>query len=231
MNPSTLLDPLHDAELDGLDFARTAFRLFDEVYNLADDGNTLRQRKGDVGRLVEEVLPIARYLLSNYGAGQYIRVRWMRGSQQFDATVTAHGARIDHQVWPTEGALEVTTALHPNSYLMRELLNAKGGCFGLDGLSRLKDSDGSKAVSSVPTSHTNSDFVADMAGIVISAVRAKIAKRYPPGTTLIVSVELNNAYSPQEWEQLLRLVREERMEHSFRQVFLSADQGVYTANL
>lgn len=231
MNFSTLLDPLHDTDLDGLDFARIAFRLFDEVYQLPDDGKTLRERRGDIGRLVEEVLPIARYVLTHYGAGQYLRVRWMRGSQSFDAKVEAHGGRVDHRAWPAQGTLEVTTALHPNEHLMRELLNTEGGGFGLDGLSRIKGPGGTKSVASVPTSYANLSFIDTMAGIVVSAIRAKMAKTYPADTTLIVNIELNTVYLPNEWERLLHLVREERLEHGFRHVFLSAEAGLYTADL
>lgn len=231
MNISNLLDPLHDTELDGLDFARIAFKLFDDVYSLPDEGKTLRERRGDVGRLVEEILPIARFVLTHYAAGQYLRVRWMRGNQPFDAKLEAHGGRIDHQAWPAQGTLEVTTAVHPNAHLMRELLNSEGGGFGMDGLSRLKGPGGSKSVASVPTSYSDLEFIRTMADIVVSAIRAKMAKAYPPETTLIVNIELTTVYLPTEWEQLLHHVREERLEHRFRQVFLSAESGHYTANL
>ena len=155
VNHSTLLDPLHDKALDGLEFARVAFKLFEDVYQLPDDGNTLRERRGDVKPLLEEVLPIARYVLAHYGHGQYMTIRWVRGSQPFDAKVETHGGRVDHGMWPAQGTLEVTTAQHPNEYLMLERLNSEGGAFGLDGLKRVKGPAGAKSVESVPTVHSH----------------------------------------------------------------------------
>ena len=231
MNHSTLLDPLHDEALDGLEFARLAFALFEEVYQLPDDGKTLRERRGDVKPLLEEVLPIARYVLANYGQGQYLTVRWVRGSQPFDAKVEAHGGRVDHGVWPAQGTLEVTTAVHPNEYLMRERLNAEGGAFGLDGLKRVKGADGVKTVESVPIVNSGTETTNSMAGFILAAIRAKAAADYPQDTTLIVNIELNTIYVTEAWLQLVQLVRNGCPAHGFREVFLCAGSGHFSTSL
>jgi hypothetical protein len=231
VNHSTLLDPLHDKSLDGLEFARVAFKLFEDVYQLPDDGNTLRERRGDVKPLLEEVLPIARYVLAHYGHGQYMTIRWVRGSQPFDAKVETHGGRVDHGMWPAQGTLEVTTAQHPNEYLMRERLNSEGGAFGLDGLRRVKGPAGAKSVESVPTVHSNFETINAMAGLIVGSIQAKAAADYPSDTTLIVNVELNGLYLTEEWLQLTHLVREGCPSHRFVEVFLCAGPGLYSTPL
>jgi len=231
MNHSTLLDPLHDVTLDGLDFVRVAFDLFEQVYGLPDDGKALRERKGDVKPLLEEVLPIARYVLAHYAHGQYISVRWIRGSQSFDAKVESHGGRVDHGAWPAHQTIEVTSAQHPNEYLLRERLNAGGGAFGLDGLKRVRGPSGTKSVDSVPTSNSHFETITDMAGFVISAIRAKAEASYPDDTTLIVGIELNSIYAPEQWRELEDLVRAGCPVHKFRRIFLCADLGHFSATI
>ncbi|TAK99356.1 MAG: hypothetical protein EPO09_01255 [Aquabacterium sp.] len=228
---SKLLDPLHDRVLDGLEFARIAFRLFDEVYELPDDGKTLRERKGDVKPLLEEVLPIARFALAHYGQGQYLTVRWVRGSQPFDAKLVSHGGRVDHGMWPAQSTLEVTTAQHPNEYLMRERLNSEGGAFGLEGLTRIKGPAGAKSVASVPTVHSSLETINAMATLILGSIQAKAATNYPQDTTLIVNVELNGLYLDEEWRQLVHIVRERCPSHGFNAVFLCAGPGIYSTSL
>ncbi len=208
-----------------------AFEHFEDVRQSPNGTVRLRERKGDVKPLLEEVLPIARYVLSNYGQGQYIHVRWMRGNQPFDAKVETKGAMVDNNAWPASGTLEVTVAQHPNEYLMREILTSQGGAGSLDGLKRVKGPNGEKSIESTFTSYSNQSYIYGMATIVLDAIRAKAAKNYPDDTTLIVEVELNTVYLRNEWEKLIDLVRADRPSHTFLQVFLTADRGGYTAVL
>jgi hypothetical protein len=231
VNHSTLLDPLHDKALDGLEFARIAFKLFEDVHQLPDKGNTLRARRGDVKQLLEEVLPIARYVLAHYGHGQYMTIRWVRGNQPFDAKVETRGSRVDHGMWPAQGTLEVTTAQHPNAYLMRERLNSGDGAFGFDGLRRVRGPAGAKSVVSVPTVQSNLGTINAMADLIRGSIQAKAASGYPPDTTLIVNLELNGLYLTEEWLQLVQLLREECPSHRFLDVFLCAGPGLYSTPL
>ena len=83
--------------------------------------------------MLEELLPIAKYVQANYRPGRYISVRWMDGSQPFDAQIEQRGAYVSENHYPSVGHLEVTCAMHPNEYLSRELLDTKGSAFGLEG--------------------------------------------------------------------------------------------------
>lgn len=124
------LEVFHDKLLDGLEFCRLAYLFFDEVIGQPDGAHRLRERRGAIKPLIEELLPICRYIQTFYGVGNYISVRWIDGNQSFDAKMEAKGNMVNQGDWPSSGTLEVTRAVHKNEHLMRELLNSKGGGFG-----------------------------------------------------------------------------------------------------
>jgi hypothetical protein len=229
----SLLEAFHDKLLDGLDFCRLAYSYFDEIAGRPNGGHVLRERKGPIKQLIEELLPICRYVQTFYGPGQYISVRWMHGNQAFDAKVKTIGALVDHGMWPSNGTLEVTQAVHENEHLLRELLNTKGGGFGLDGLSAGKGKRGEREILSEPTSYNNQSYINDMCAIVLKAIEAKIAKmkngEYPEDTTLIVDCVLMTIFLPDEWEKLVLMVKANLSTRSFRQIFLTAGTYRYSA--
>jgi hypothetical protein len=66
----------------------------------------LRMRAGEVEKkIVEELLPICRYVQAHYGPGRYISVKWVNGSQHFDAVVHQSGSFVDHGQFPSNSAL------------------------------------------------------------------------------------------------------------------------------
>lgn len=229
------LEVFHDRLLDGLEFCRLAYSFFDETASHPDDGYMLRERKGPVKQLIEELLPICRYIQTFYGPGQYISVRWVHGNQPFDAKVETTGKMVDHGMWPSNGTLEITQAVHENEHLMREVLNTKGGGFGLDGLSAGKGKRGAREIESVATSYTNQSYINDMSAIILKAIDAKVAKLekgdYPEDTTLIVDCSLTTIFLSNEWERLIEMVRAASPTNKFNQIFLTAASGRYTATL
>jgi len=102
----------------------------------------LRERQRVEKKLLEELLPICRYVHANYGPGKYMSIRWMNGSQTYDAQVETTGAYVDNTGWPASSTLEVTGAVRPSDHLMRELLNSGGPVFGLEGIKKVKDQKG-----------------------------------------------------------------------------------------
>jgi len=230
-----ILEVFHDRLLDGLEFCRLAYSLFDDAVNQPDDGHTLRERRGPLKQLIEELLPICRYVQTFYAPGQYISVRWVYGNQSFDAKVEATGKMVDHGMWPSNGTLEITQAVHENEHLMRELLNTKGGGFGLDGLSRGKGRRGAREIESVATSYSNQSYINDMCSIVLKAIEAKVVKLangdYPEGTTLIVDCSLTTIFLSNEWDKLIEMVRSALPTNRFDRIFLTAASGRYSATL
>ena len=85
-----------DGELiDGLQFCAMAYELFEKIRCAEDGPSRLRMRATDVEKkLIEELLPICKFVQAKYRAGRYISVRWVNGSQQFDAEVFQTGKYV-----------------------------------------------------------------------------------------------------------------------------------------
>lgn len=112
----TGLEYFDDELLEGLSFCTAAYQLFESVR--ASDGgiSRLRLRGANVleKKLVEELLPIAKYVQLHHRPGRYISVRWKAGSQSGDAEIEQRGWYIDQGYFPAQASVEVTTACHQN---------------------------------------------------------------------------------------------------------------------
>jgi hypothetical protein len=204
--------------LDGLDFCGRVYALFEKVRQTEDGRSRLRMRTGEVEkRLVEELLPICKYVQTKYRAGRYISVNWVNGSQQFDAQIHQSGGYIEQGRDPADAFLEVTCVMHPNDYLSRELLDNGGVAFGVEGISRVKKT---REILSEPILRTNMDFIDSYCPLVLSQIAKKARIGYPEETTLIVQCSLNTLYMPDEWETLVAKVRTGLPNHSFREIFM-----------
>jgi hypothetical protein len=138
--------------LDGLDFCRKVYDLFDQVQAGPDGIAKLRLRPTkSEKRLIEELIPIARYVQARYREGRRIQVRWFGGSKPYDAVLRSSGGLVEHRMAPRKLFVEVTTAVHQNEYLARHLLHEKGGSFGVKGISRDQKTGN---IISKPTMHT-----------------------------------------------------------------------------
>jgi hypothetical protein len=214
--------------IDGLNFCQLAYGLYEEIRLRPDGASQLRERKRPIKRLIEEILPICRYVQSFYGPGRYISIKWVEGLQ-YDAEVYSTGHLVEFGGWLSSGKLEVTQAVHENDYLMRERLTTEGYAFGLDGLSRASTEGGKKVVKSVPTVHHNQGYIEEFVEIMLSAISEKISKTYPAETTLIVDCTLNSVYHRLEWEDLINRVRTRLPPHNFFQIFACAADGNYSS--
>jgi hypothetical protein len=173
---------------------------------------------------LEELLPICTYVQANYRPGLYISVRWIDGRQTYDAEIEQTGAHVSESSYPAKAFVEVTSAVHPNEYLSRELLDTVGFAFGLDGLRRLENG----SIESVPVSHTNRNFIDKFSSLVLGQVAKKEAKRYPQNTTLIVQCTLNLPYMPDEWADLVARIGDRLPPSQFREVYLCDPMGRYS---
>ncbi len=123
--------------LDGLDFCRKVYDLLDLISRESDGKSRLRLRQSKTDkRLIEELLPLARYIQARYQAGRRIKVRWLSGSQQHDAILWSSGSLVKHGGVPRKVFIEVTTSVHQNDHLRRQLLDQSGGSFGVKGIRR-----------------------------------------------------------------------------------------------
>lgn len=204
--------------LDGLEFCSKVYALFESIRSATDGPSRLRRRPTRVEKkLLEELLPISKYVQASYRPGRYMSVRWVDGNQQYDAELIQRGAYVAQDYYPAAGFLEVTCSMHPNDHLLRELLDTKGSAFGLEGMRRLKKKG---EIKSVPVLYRNRNFIESYAGLVRNEVAKKTTKHYPENTTLIVQCTLNRPYMPDEWGDLISLVRAALPPSPFREIYL-----------
>jgi hypothetical protein len=214
---STALAEFDDNFLDGLYFCTRVYTLFEAIRTQPDGPSRLRRRPSRVERkLLEELFPIVKYVQASYRPGRYIGVRWKDGNQNYDAELRQEGARVTENIYPSSAFLEVVSAVHPNEHLRRELLDTEGFAFGLDGIQRLK----TRKVASKPVGYMNGDFIAKFATIILKQLHAKAAKSYPANTSLVVQATLNRPYTPDEWRELVALVRSKLPRCDFREIFV-----------
>jgi hypothetical protein len=215
--------------LDGLDFCRKVYDLFDQTQAAPDGVARLRLRPTkNEKRLVEELIPIARYMQTRYREGRRIKVRWLSGSQPHDAILWSSGGLVKHRMAPKKLLVEVTTAVHENEHLARRLLHERGGSFGVKGISRDKKTGD---IISKPHVHTNDELATDLAQQIIDRLNAKSAKHYPPGTLLIINCFANSLILDSEWEGAIQRVRSAKAHLAFREVFLIETVMSHSATL
>ncbi|WP_077033396.1 hypothetical protein [Pelomonas sp. KK5] len=213
---------------DGLVFCARVYALFESIRGRVDGPSRMRRRPSKVEkRLLEELLPIAKYVQASYRPGRYITVRWVDGSQSFDAQIEQRGAYVDHGFYPALAHLEATCAMHPNEYLSRELLDTEGSTFGLEGIRRLQDG----TIESVPVSYMNREFVDKFTEILRKRIEAKAAIVYPEDTILIVQCTLNMPYLPDEWGDLMSRISIAVPPSSFREIYFYDPVGQYSQSL
>jgi hypothetical protein len=214
--------------LDGLEFCRCVYDLFDLIQKAPDGIARLRQRQGVEKKVVEELIPIARYIQARYREGRRLKVRWFGGSQPYDAVLWSSGKLVTHRMAPRRVLLEVTCSMHQNEYLARQLLQTRGGSFGVKGISRDKKTG---TVTSVPHVHRDDEIPADLATQILGRLADKAAKGYPWNTVLIMQCFTNSLTLDTEWNEAIQRVENARPYIPFREVFLIENVASLTTTL
>jgi hypothetical protein len=203
--------------------------MFDQVRSGPDGVTRIRMRPTkDEKRLIEELIPIARYVQARYSAVRRIKVRWQSGSQSYDAVLLSSGPLVTHTSLPRKAFLEVTTAVHQNEYLVRELINHGGASFGVKGTSRDKKT---RQVSSEPYVREGDEMVSDLANQIIERLTAKATKKYAPGTILIIECVPNGLVLEDDWMGAIRRVKSAQIRHAFGEVFVFCTHIDHSATL
>lgn len=215
--------------LNGLDFCRGVYELFEHIQNGPHGLERIRLRKTPLDKkLMEELIPIARYVQTRYQPGRSIRVRWVNGSQPYDAVLLSSGMAVTRRVVPRRVLLEVTGSMHPNDYLARQLLHKKGMSWGVRGISRDPQTG---AVTDEPHVHSNNDIQDNLASQIVGRIQSKAAKNYPWGTVLVMQCFPDTLTLESEWEAAVHQVKELLPAIPFREVFLIASYGGFSETL
>ncbi|MFC5427621.1 hypothetical protein ACFPTO_02160 [Paraburkholderia denitrificans] len=218
--------------LDGLEFCSRVYLIHAALMRRTDAACRLRLRPTDFEKkLLEELLPLCRYIQTVYGPGRQMSVHWLSGDQSYDAEYLQRGAIVDNCNLPSSGYIEITGAMHPNEHLLRERLESHGHAFGVDGLSVTGTRrDGNRTVQSEVMIYSDPETIAAMTKLVLESIHRK-AGRYADHTTLIVECTLNTLYLEDNWQALIAAVSDARPEHSFDGVFICSVSRGYVASL
>ncbi len=217
--------------MDGLEFCRLAYALFEQIRSEPGGAERLRDRNRHDAALIEEVLPLCRYVQAHHGPGRYLSVRWVNGGQPFDAEIYTTGAYVDHGFWPAAFHVEVTSAMHANDHLMRERLRTHGDAFGMDGLRKVKGRGKEREITSEVVVYDNASYVEELARMIVQCVAAKAAKGYGDNTTLIVNCFLPTVFLRHEWESAIAVARQSKTVHGFSSVFITESNGWFCGSL
>jgi hypothetical protein len=210
--------------MDGLEFCKRVYDLFDEVQGSDNGPSRLRMRPTRLEKkLIEELLPLSRYIQFNYRIGRYISICWIDDNQTYDAEIMQTGFYVNDNFYPPKAFLEVTCAMHPNDYLNREMLEVHGYSYGVENVSRTPDG----GVTSDQQLMSGTEFIPPFAEIIHQRISKKSELPYPKNTSLIIDCSLNYYYFDSEWQKLMSIVRDNLPETSFKEIFLFDEVGRY----
>jgi hypothetical protein len=205
--------------LDGLDFCQKVYELRDQLRAEVGGIESLRMRSTKQNkRLAEELVPLARYVEARYGEDRCIKVSWVSGSQPYDAILFSSGAIVEKCPALKEVVVEVATSVHENEYLGRELLNEHKPVFGVKQTFRVKKTG---AISSTPYPEPHGQREIDLAEQIITRIKAKASKRYPPNAVLVVDCVPNGITFQEEWDNAVARVMQANVHDTFDEVFLT----------
>jgi len=200
------LERLDGVLLDGLEFCLAAYDALDAMRTKSDGIEELRLLGSpQAKRLTEEVLPIAALIQARYKAGSRLQVRWLSGSQSYDAQLYYRGAVVEALGVPREQFLEVVTAVQKTEHLVREKTNQAGGAFAARGTSREPRTG---AIVSVPVAAEHADTARLFVSLILDRVARKAAGGYPADTSLLVNCDLGEVVLEDEWREIAEAVRQ-----------------------
>ena len=223
------LSALDDKLLDGLRFCLKVYDLCDQIRSEPEGLAKIRLLSSKrEKRLLEELIPIAQYIQARYHVGNRIKVRWLSGSQPYDAIIWTPLTMVNKGGMPRKITLEVTTSTHKFAHIARKQLHETGGSFGPKGIQIDK-------VTRVPVSkpyvYSGEEHITDLALQIIGRLSAKAEKQYPPNTVLIINCETDGLILADEWKAAIQQVEGLGIHKSFREVFIVASRGNHSACL
>lgn len=202
---------------DGLVFAGISIKGIEKII-LADSNARYRlNRKGNYKRILEEIFPITRYILSKYSLAMQMKVEWKNGNQPYDAIIYCRGQRVNDGIINNKSYLEVTTIQHKNDYLVREELLEKGISNGPIEICR---DPKTKEVISEITVQNGYDWIDELIEVLIDGYRKKEAKKYASNTILIIACYPMQPFAQDEWEHFIKNIKSRIFPSTFEIVYI-----------
>ncbi|HEY3301566.1 MAG TPA: hypothetical protein VGJ90_12415 [Methylophilaceae bacterium] len=216
----TTLPQLDGQTIDGLIFCKMVYTLFEDIIQSNEGVSRIRLRGKRANqtekKLIEELLPICKFIHLKYRPGRYLSIKWINGNQQYDAELQQQGKLITQGYYPVTSYIESTTVMHKNDFLQRELLDTQGYTFGLEGISRSR----SGQIESKATSYHNLEFIEIFSKLLIKGISKKLKLNYPQNTTLLVECFLNTIYTQDEWNTLILNVEQNIKNDKFQEILI-----------
>lgn len=215
--------------MHGLDFCKKVYDLFERIRKSPGGVDKLEVRRGkNEKKLIEELIPIARYIQARYSPGRRLKVRWFDGGQQYDARLLSSGALVENRVVPKRQCIEVTTVVHANDHLLRRLFSQQGPVFGVKGVSLDRKT---KRIVSRPHVYIGREAQDDLTKKILDRIKAKNAIHYPSRTVLVIQCFLETLFLPDEWQYAVQQVQKADIQHRFHEVFVFDSNQRYSATL
>ena len=212
------LNEISNKLIDGLIFCRKIYKIFENIKRSKNGIDRLRLRKSDLEKkLIEELLPLSRYIQMKYSPGRKIKIKWTYGNQPCDAYILSSGLFVDIGEVSRKYFLEVTTAVHQNDYLCRQYLHEQGHCWGPKGTKRDKIT---KEIISKPYAWSGYEHADDFGEIIIKRIIEKNNKNYPENTLLLIWCQLNYIFSDSEWDHMVDKVKNSQLPNNFKEISL-----------
>ncbi len=214
----TELAIINNRALEGFNFCKKAYRVFSKIRYSPDGLRRIRIRDDSITKkLIEEVLPIARYVQAVYRPGRRIRIRWVEGNQNYDGVAYYSGDDVKKGLHPKKIYLEVTNAMHEKDHLYRKHLHEKGHVFGYGGIRFNKTT---KEVESAPVARKGYEHITELVDLVKQRIGEKEKKKYPDPCVLIIQYHTDTVILPDEWETMITALKAIPDRDRFREVFL-----------
>lgn len=215
--------------INGFDFCKKAYALFVKIRRSPNGIERLRLRKGKLEKkLIEELLPIARYIQARYSHGRQLKVRWKDGTQNYDACLLSSGDLVAAHLSPKVQYVEVTTAVHENDHIARSIFHKNGYVFGVKGIQKDPQTGEYK---SQPYVYNHLEMSNDLAKKILERITAKTKIKYPAYTILIIQCFLDTLFCEDEWEYAIKKVKDNGGQHRFREIFIFDSNHHYAATL
>jgi hypothetical protein len=216
--------------MNGFEFCKRAYSFLEEIRISQNGVEKLRLRKGKLEKkLIEELLPIARYIQARYSHGRILKVRWIDGTQNYDARLLSSGYLVDKGLVPKRQFIEVTTAVHEKDHIKRDILNKTGHSFGVKGI---KQDPQTGKYASQPYVYTKHDELSeDLANRILQRIISKAKIKYPSNTSLVIQCFLDTLLFEGEWEKAIESVKSRNIKHRFCEIFVFDSNHHYAATL
>lgn len=208
--------------MNGLLFCKRTYDLYHKIRNDPDGESRIRLRKGKLEKkLLEELIPIARYIQSRYYQGRQIKIRWIDGGQNYDAKIL-----VDEGFGSNPQFLEVTTVVHKYDHYKRKMIDEGLPTFGVKGI-LLEQKP--KREKSEPYIYSKDEFQRNLSLGILNRIKSKNSINYPENTILVIQCFLDRGpITKAEWLDTTKKLESGTTNHKFFEVFVFESNGKFT---